>query len=199
MRRGWNGQSPTAYPTAQTPTMPLPANRPPPCSGVTQAALPQRASGVALGDGLDVVGADDLDVVPVVVFEDAEGVAALIGQRDGAPLLHAGAGHAFAIAILGIIGFGVPHAAHIGVEQLGSQALHHGKHRAPPHIRLIHPRRVGNVKAVAPAGVPFGPDAVQRQTDLRDNVGAQGLFRPGKRAHPIASRREKWYTDFILV
>ena len=34
-------------------------------------ALPDGRTGVALGDGLDVVGADDLDVAAVVVFEDA--------------------------------------------------------------------------------------------------------------------------------
>ena len=34
--------------------------------------------GVALGDGLDVRGADDLDVVAVVVLQDLQGVTALI-------------------------------------------------------------------------------------------------------------------------
>ena len=68
------------------------------------AALPQRAPGVALGDGLDVVGADDLDVVAIVVFEDAQCVAALIGQSDCPPLLEAGAGDGFSVAVLGVVG-----------------------------------------------------------------------------------------------
>ena len=84
-------------------------------------------------------------------------------------------------------------------EQFGGQPLHDRKHRAPVDIGLVVPRRPRDVEAVPAAGIPLGPDAVQRQTDLRDNVGAQGLFRPGKRAQPIASRREKWYTDFIMV
>ena len=142
------------------------------------AAAAQGAAGVALRNGRNVVGGDQLHPAAIVIPQNFQGAFALLGAVHSAPLLHAGAGHAFAIAILGIIGFGVPRAAHIGVEQLGSQALHHGKHRAPPHIRLVHPRRVGNVKAVAPAGVPFGPDAVQRQADLRQNVGPQRLLRP---------------------
>ena len=62
--------------------------------------LAHRAAGIALGDGGDVGGADDLDVVAVVVLEDGQGAAALLGQGDGAPLLEAGAGDRLAVGVL---------------------------------------------------------------------------------------------------
>ena len=160
---------------------------------------PQRAARIAGRDGGNVVGCDQLHAAAVVVPQDLQRVHALPCAVHRAPLLHAGAGYGFAVAILGKVRLGVTAALDKGAEQLGGQPLHDRKHRAPVDIGLVVPRRPCDVEAVPAAGVPLGPDAVQRQTDLRNNVGAQGLFRPGKRAHPIASRREKWYTDFILV
>ena len=163
------------------------------------AAAPQRAARITGRDGGNVVGRDQLHAVSVVVPQDLQRVHALPRAVHRAPLLHAGAGHGLAVAVFGKVRFGVAAALDKGVEQFGGQPLHDREHRAPVDIGLVVPRRPRDVEAVSAAGVPLGPDTVQRQTDLRDNVGAQGLFRPGKRAHPIASRREKWYTGFILV
>src|SRR5699024_11759074 len=77
--------------------------------------LAHRAAGIALGDGRDVGGADALDVVAVVVLEDGQGAAALLGQGDGAPLLEAGAGDRLAVAVLGTLGGGGDGSADSGV------------------------------------------------------------------------------------
>ena len=143
-------------------------------------ALLQRAARVALGDGLDVVGADDLDVVPVVVFEDAEGVAALVGQRDGAPLLEPRAGDGSAVAVFGVVRVHSACLADVGVEDVVRQAHHHVKHRPPVDIVLVITGGIGDVETVALAGVPLGVDAVERQRDLAVDVGPEGLFRPGR-------------------
>ena len=71
-------------------------------------AAAQGAAGVALRNGRNVVGGDQLHPAAIVIPQNFQGAFALLGAVHSAPLLHAGAGHAFAIAILGIIGFGVP-------------------------------------------------------------------------------------------
>lgn len=142
------------------------------------AALPQRASGVALGDGLDVVGADDLDVAAVVVFEDAQCIAALIGQRDRPPLLEAGAGDGFSVAVLGVVGVHGAGLADIGVEDVVRQPHHDIEHRPAMDVVLVVAGGVGDVETVALAGVPLGVDAVESQRDLAVDVGPQGLLGP---------------------
>ena len=77
--------------------------------------------------------------------------------------------------------------------------------RASVDVGLIVPRRPRDVEAVAPAGVPLCPDTVQRKADLRDDIRAQGLLRPGKRAeshkrplHPAAKNailNPYWFYD----
>ena len=109
-----------------------------------------------------------------------QGVFALFGAVDGAPLLHARAGDSLAVAILGVVGFLVATAAHVGVEKFGGQFFHHRKHRAARDIGLVDARRAGDIKTIAPAGIPLGPDAVKRKADLREDVRAQCLFRPGR-------------------
>ena len=39
----------------------------------------------------------------LVIAQDADGAVALVGQAFGAPLLHAGAGDRFAVAVLGVV------------------------------------------------------------------------------------------------
>ena len=116
----------------------------------------------------------------VVVAQNLQGVFALFGAVDGAPLFHARAGDGFAVAILGVVGFPVAAAAHIGVEQFGGQFFHHRKHRAARNVGLVDTRRAGDIKTIAPAGIPLGPDAVKRKADLRENIRAECLFRPGR-------------------
>ena len=142
------------------------------------AALPQRAPGVALGDGLDVVGADDLDVAAVVVFEDAQCAAALIGQRDRPPLLEAGAGDGFSVAIFSVVGVHGAGLADIGVEDVVRQPHHDVEHRPAMDVVLVVAGGVGDVETVALAGVPLGVDAVESQRDLAVDVGPQGLLGP---------------------
>ena len=144
------------------------------------AAPPQGAAGIAGGDAGDVIGGDQLHPAAVVVAQNLQGVFALFGAVDGAPLLHARAGDGFAVAILGVVGFPVAAAAHVGVEQFGGQFFHHRKHRAARNVGLVDTRRAGDIKTIAPAGIPLGPDAVKRKADLRENIRAECLFRPGR-------------------
>ena len=154
------------------------------------AAAAQRTARIAGRYGRNVVRCDQLYPLAVVIPQDLQGVLALLGPLDRAPLLHAGAGDGTAIAVFGVVGLGITAALHIGVEQFGGKALHDGEHGAPLDIGLIVPRRACYVEAVPAAGVPLGPDAVQRQTDLGQYVGAQGLLRPGRCA-PAAKDRCK--------
>ena len=151
------------------------------CAG---AAAPQRAAGIAGRNGRNAVGGHQLDAVAVVVAQNLQRVHALPRTVHRTPLLHAGTGHSLAVAVFGKIRLDIAGALHVGVEQLCGQALHHRKDRSSVDIGLVIPGRAGNVEAVAPAGVPLGPDTVQCQTDLRNNIGAQGLLRPGKRSAP---------------
>lgn len=144
------------------------------------AAAPQRAARVAGRDGCDVIGGDQLHPAAVVVPQNLQGVFAFFGAVDGAPLLHARASDSLAVAILGVVGLLVAAAAHVGVEKFGGQFFHHRKHRAARDIGLVDARRAGDIKTIAPAGIPLGPDAVKRKADLRKDVRAQCLFRPGR-------------------
>ena len=144
------------------------------------AADAQRRAGIAFGDRLDAVGAHDLDVVAIVVLQDLQCVHAVLCQRDGAPLLHAVAGDALAVAVLGVVGVDGAGAAHIGVEDVVGDAAHHVKDLAAVHIILVVAGGVGDVEVISLARVPLGIHAVQRQADLRVDVGAQCLFRPGE-------------------
>ena len=137
-----------------------------------------------------MVRRDQLYPIAVVIPQNLQGVFALLGPLDRAPLLHAGAGDGTAVTVFGVVGLGITAALHIGVEQFCSKALHDGEHGAPFDIGLIVPRRARYVEAVPAAGVPLGPDTVQRQTDLGQYVGAQGLLRPGRCA-PAAKDRCK--------
>ena len=144
------------------------------------AAAPQRAARITGRDGGNVVGCDQLHAVSVVVPQDLQRVHALPRAVHRAPLLHAGAGHGLAVAVFGKVRFGVAAALDKGVEQFGGQPLHDRKHRAPVDIGLVVPRRPRDVEAVPAAGVPLGPDAVKRKADLRENIRAECLFRPGR-------------------
>ena len=147
--------------------------------GGAAVAPAQGAAGVAGGDGLDVLGAHDLHAAAVIIAQDLQGIAALVGQGHGAPLLHAGAGDGFAVAVFGVVRFHVSAAAHIGVENVVGDALHHVKNRAAVHKVLVVTGGVGDVEAVPLAGVPFGVNAVEGQADLGVDVGPKGLLRPG--------------------
>lgn len=117
-------------------------------------ALPHRRAGVAGRNGLDVVGADDLGVAAVVVLQDLQRVFALVGQRHGAPLLEAGAGDGLAVAVFGVVGVDRAGLAHIGVEDIVGQPHHHVKDRPAVDVVLVVAGGVGDVVAVALAGVP---------------------------------------------
>jgi len=140
---------------------------------------PKRGAGVTLRNARNVVGSDEVDPAAVVVAQDLQSVHPGIGTVHGTPLLHAGTGDGLAVAVFGKIRLRVAGAAHIGVEQLGGQPLHHRKDGAPAHIRLVVARASGDVEAEPPAGVPLRPDPVERQADLRQDIGAQRLLRPG--------------------
>jgi len=112
-------------------------------------------------------------------LQDGQRVASLIGQRDGAPLLHAGAGYGFAVAVLGVIGVDGTDAAYVGVEDVVGNAAHHLEDVAAMDVVLVVAGGAGDLKIVAFAAVPFSIYAVQRQADLSVDVGPQGLLRPG--------------------
>ena len=141
--------------------------------------LTDRGAGITFGDGGDVGGADKLDVVAIVVFEDGQGVAALLGQGDGAPLLESRAGDGLAVAVLGIVGVDSACLADISAEDLVGELDHHVKHGAAVDVILIVAGGIGDVDGITPAGIPFGVDAVERQRDLAVDVGPQGLLGPG--------------------
>ena len=130
------------------------------------AAAFQALPRIAGRNGGNVAAGHQLHPVAVVIAQNLQGVFALLGAGHGAPLLHARAGHRAPVAVFGVVRLAVAAAPDIGGKQLGGQALHHRKNGAPRHIRLIDPRRAGDIKGIAPAGVPFGPDAVERQADL---------------------------------
>ena len=138
-----------------------------------------RAAGIALGDGGDVGGADDLDVIAVVVAQDGQGAAALLGQSDGPPLFEARAGHRFAIAVLGKVGVDGAGLADEGAENVVGEPDHHVKDGAPVDVSLVVPGRTGDVEIVPAGRIPLGIDAVERQRDLTVDVGPQGLLGPG--------------------
>ena len=144
-----------------------------------ETALPDSGYQVAFRDVLQVVGAHDLDVVAVVVFEDLQGVLALFGPVHRAPLLHALAGDGLAVAVFGVVGVDGALTAHVGVEDVVGELFHHLKDVASVHIILVVAGGVGDVEGEAPAGVPLGEDAVHGQTDLGVDVGPQGLLRRG--------------------
>ena len=130
------------------------------------AAALQALPRIAGRNGVNVAAGHKLHPVAVVIAQDLQGVFALLGAGYGTPLLHAGAGHRAPVAVFGVVRLAVAAAPDIGGKQLGGQALHHRKNGSPRHICLIDPRRAGDIKGIAPAGVPFGPDAVERQADL---------------------------------
>ena len=155
-------------------------------------AAPQRAAGVAFRDGGNVVGGDQLHPAAVVVPQNLQGIHALVGPVHGAPLFHAGAGHRLAVAVFGEIRLRVTGAAHIGGKQLSGDALHHGEHGAPAGVDLVIAGAAADVEAVPAAGVPLGPHPVERQRDLRQNVGTDGLFRP-----PVVSMKTGFFLPFF--
>ena len=104
--------------------------------------------------------------------------ASLIGQRDGPPLLEAGAGDGFSVAVLGIVGVHGAGLADIGVEDVVRQPHHDVEHRPAMDVVLVVAGGVGDVETVALAGVPLGVDTVESQRDLAVDVGPQGLLGP---------------------
>ena len=128
---------------------------------------------------MDVLGAHDFNAAAVVIAQDLQGAAAPIGQGYGAPLLHAGAGDGFAVAVFGVVRLNGSASAHVRVENVVGDALHHVKNRAAVHKVLVVTGGVGDVEAVPFAGVPFGVNAVEGQADLGVDVGPKGLLRPG--------------------
>ena len=169
--------------------------------GIACAAQAQRCAGIAFGNGLNVVGAYDLNVVAVVILQDGQRVASLIGQRDGAPLLHAGAGYGFAVAVLGVIGVDGTDAAYVGVEDVVGNAAHHLEDVAAMDVVLVVAGGAGDLKIVAFAAVPFSIYAVQRQADLSVDVGPQGLLRPGgaNQTHKNDCNRLKYYIKNVIM
>ena len=130
------------------------------------AAAFQALPRIAGRNGGNVTAGHKLHPVTVVIAQNLQGVFALLGAGYGTPLLHTRAGHRAPVAVFGVVRLAVAAAPDIGGKQLGGQALHDRKNGAPRHIRLIDPRRAGDIKGIAPAGVPFAPDAVERQADL---------------------------------
>ena len=141
------------------------------------AALPQRRAGVALRDRADIFGAHDLDAA-VVVAQDLQGAASVVGQCHRAPLLEPQAGDRLTVAVLGIIGVHRTAFAQVGVEDIVRDAHHHLEHSAPMDVVLVVAGGVGDVEGIALAGVPLGVDTVQRQRDLAVDVCPQCLLRP---------------------
>ena len=139
----------------------------------------QRRAGVAVADVLDVLRAHNFNVIAVIIAQDRKRVAPLFGQRHGAPLLHALAAHLLAIAVFGVIGVDGARFADVGVEDVIGDANHHIEHRAAVHIILVVTGGVGDIERIALAFVPLGINAVQRNADLRMDIGAQRLLRPG--------------------
>ena len=154
-----------------------------------------------MGHGLDVVGAHDLDVVAVVVAQDLQGIHARVGPVHRAPLLHALAGHGLAVAILGVIGVDGAHPAHVSIEDIVGNALHHLEHVALVHIVLVEAGGIGDVEVVAAAGVPLGEDAVEGQADLGVDVGPQRLLGPGgaNQTHKNDCNRLKYYIKNVIM
>ena len=141
-------------------------------------SLPEGRTRVALGDGLDVAGTHDLDIAAVVVAQDLQSAAPVVGQRDGAPLLEPRAGDRLAVAVFGVIGVHGAGLPQVGVENVIGDAHHHIEHGAAVDVILVVAGGVGDVEGVALAGVPLGIDTVQCQRDLAVDVGPQGLLRP---------------------
>ena len=139
---------------------------------------PQAAAGIALLHGGNILRAADSNIRAVVMAQDLQRVVSAVGQLHRAPLLHAGAAHAFSVAIFGVIGLGVAALLHIGVENFACQALHHLEYRAFVYKILVIACGIGDVKIIAAAAVPLGVNAVQRQTDLCVYVGPQRIFGP---------------------
>ena len=134
--------------------------------------------GIASGDGLDVAGADDLDIAAVIVLEDAQGIAALICQRDRAPLLEPRAGDGLSVTVFGVVGIHGAGLADVGVEDIIRQLYHHIEHSAAMDVILIVAGGIGDIEGVALTGIPLGVNTVERQRDLAVDVGPQGLLRP---------------------
>ena len=87
----------------------------------------------------NVVAGEELDPVSVVIAQNLQRVFALVRAVYRAPLFHARTGNGLSVAVFGKVRFLVARTAHIGVEQLGSQFFHYGKHRTTCHIGLVIP------------------------------------------------------------
>ena len=66
----------------------------------------------------------------------------------------------------------------IAAEQFVHQLRYIFKITAPFHKGLIDGRGIGDVKIIAAASVVFGVDTVQGKGNDRQDIGAQGAFRP---------------------
>ena len=141
-------------------------------------SLPEGGTRIASGDGLDVAGADDLDIAAVIVLEDAQGIAALICQRDRAPLLEPRAGNGLSVTVFGVVGIHGAGLADVGVEDIIRQLYHHIEHSAAMDVILIVAGGIGDIEGVALTGIPLGVNTVERQRDLAVDVRFQRFNGP---------------------
>ena len=146
---------------------------------VAERAAPQGDSRIGLGVAADVGVIDDADVVAVVVAQNLHRREALIGERHRAPLQQAVAHRLIAVAELRVERLDAARADNVVVENLVRDAADVVVDLAAVDKILVDGGVVGDVKIVAAAAVVLGVDAVERKGDLREDIGADGAFRPG--------------------
>ena len=121
----------------------------------------------------------DVDVGAVELGQDVVRAVALLREGDSPPLGEAVAGDGGAVAVLGEVGLDAPLPDNIFVEDVVHDVADIGENIPAVDIGLIVPGGIGDVEIVALAAVPFGVKPVERIGDLRVDIGAQRILRPG--------------------
>ena len=117
--------------------------------------------------------------VPIIAFQNLNGVVALLGKLLAAPLAQPLTGDGGAVAIFGSQRLHEAGAANVAVEQLVNQPGDIGKKASPVDKGLVIGSIVGDVKVIAPAAVKLGVYPVQGEGHNGENICPQRTFVPG--------------------
>ena len=147
---------------------------------VADVAKAQRSSGIGGGSHAHRCITYDVDIVAVIMGKNLIRCIAFICKLNGAPLGQAVTGDGGAVAVLGEVGLDTALTADIIGENVVDDLADIFENVSALHIVLIVPRGVGDVEIVPHAAVPLGIIAVKRIGNLGVNIGAYGVFRPGR-------------------
>ena len=120
----------------------------------------------------------NVNIVAIIILQNLIRHHSLFGKRDGSPLGKAVAGGCRPVAVLGEIGVDASLAHYIIIEDIIDNLGDIFKNIPVLDEFLVVLCGTCNIKIITLAGIPFGVDPVERIADLRQDIGADGAFRP---------------------